>query len=220
LAAVETHSLVRTGKRAVLVAAAMVLAAACGDPEEGTLQGLDVRPPEAQTNPGQVVAFVGLGDYPEGKGPSNSPPIAWRSSDPAVATIDGQGRATAVAPGMVTITATAEGFTATARLVVTPPRKLTGLTVTPATGQVPVQRTLALTATGSYNDGTTARLTDMATWTSSNPAIAIVTNEGVRGLAMGRSEGMVEITATVGMGADAMTAKAQITVTPVGSPDP
>jgi trimeric autotransporter adhesin len=217
---VDTHSLVRTRARALVAAAAVALVGACGDTKPGELQGLAVRPTEAAANPGQVVAFVGLGDYVEGEGPSSSPPVAWRSSDTAVATVDGQGRATAVAPGLATITATSGGFTATAMLLVTPPRKLVALTVTPATGQVPVQRTLALTATGNYNDGTTTALTDRATWVSSNPTVAIVTNELLRGLAMGRSEGTVEITATVGTGADAVSGKAQLTVTPAGTPDP
>jgi hypothetical protein len=197
-------------------AAAVASALGCGDPKEGTLQGLDVAPREAETNPGQVVEFVGLGDYPEGKGPSGSPPIDWRSSDEAVATVDGQGRATARAPGSATITATSGGFVATAMLVVVPPLRLTALQITSAGGRVPVQRTLALTATGIYSDGSMTRLTDAATWASSDPAIAIVTNEGFKGLAVGKSEGTVDISATIGT----VQGKLQLTVTALGSPDP
>jgi hypothetical protein len=199
-----------------LTTTATATAPGCGDPKEGSLQGLDVAPLAAETNPGQVVEFLGLGDYPEGKGPSGSPPIAWRSSDEAVATVDGQGRATARAPGSATITASSGGFTATAMLVVVPPLRLTALQITPAGGRVPVQRTLALTATGIYSDGSMTRLTDAATWASSDPAIAIVTSEGFKGLAVGKSEGTVDISATIGT----VQGKVQLTVTPLGSPDP
>jgi alpha-tubulin suppressor-like RCC1 family protein/uncharacterized protein YjdB len=46
--------------------------------------------------------------------------VAWTSDSPAVATVDTDGLVTAVAPGSTTISATSEGITATAHIVVAP----------------------------------------------------------------------------------------------------
>lgn len=48
-------------------------------------------------------------------------PVAWRSSDPAVATVNDNGRVTGVAPGSATITATSEGASGSARVTVRQP---------------------------------------------------------------------------------------------------
>jgi uncharacterized protein YjdB len=47
--------------------------------------------------------------------------VTWRSSLPNVAKVDGSGLVTGVAPGSATITATSEGLTASATVVVEPP---------------------------------------------------------------------------------------------------
>ena len=51
----------------------------------------------------------------------SSRPVSWSSSSASVATVDGSGVVTGVAPGTATITAQAEGRTATASVTVTAP---------------------------------------------------------------------------------------------------
>ncbi|MEG1384681.1 MAG: Ig-like domain-containing protein, partial [Oscillospiraceae bacterium] len=46
--------------------------------------------------------------------------VAWSSSDPAIATVDANGLVTGVAAGSATITAAANGKTATCAVTVTP----------------------------------------------------------------------------------------------------
>ncbi|HXY20406.1 MAG TPA: Ig-like domain-containing protein, partial [Gemmatimonadales bacterium] len=72
--------------------------------------------------------------------------VTWSSSNTALATVSSTGVVTGVAAGgPVTITATSEGQSGTAAITVTPAPVAT-VTVTPATGNVYLGQTLALTA--------------------------------------------------------------------------
>src|SRR5438034_2994680 len=53
--------------------------------------------------------------------PLSGRPVAWATSDAAVATVDGAGRVTGVTAGSATITATSEGVGGTAAVTVTAP---------------------------------------------------------------------------------------------------
>jgi len=55
---------------------------------------------------------------------------------------------------------------------------------------------ITFTATGTYSDGTTADLSSLVTWTSSDPTIAAFTQLS-GGLLMGMSVGTVTITASL-----------------------
>jgi PKD repeat protein len=56
---------------------------------------------------------------------------------------------------------------------------LNSITVSAPVASMPAGLTQAYTATGAYSDGTSRDLTDLATWTSSAPAIATVTPDGL-----------------------------------------
>jgi uncharacterized protein YjdB/alpha-tubulin suppressor-like RCC1 family protein len=104
-------------------------------------------------------------------------PIAWTSSNTAVATVSSGGVVTAVSAGSATITATAEGRSGTATMTVTRP-SVAGVTVSPTQVAMTVGLTVPLTATLVDSVGTT--LSDRPiTWTSSNPAVASVSAAGV-----------------------------------------
>jgi uncharacterized protein YjdB len=120
--------------------------------------------------------------------------ITWQSSAPAVATVDGSGRVTAVAPGTATISATAEGKTGTAavRVSAPPPAPVASVTVTPSWVVLEEDDEVKLTATvrdaaGNVLTGRTVR------WTSSNPERVSVDQNGV---VRGRREGNPWITIT------------------------
>ena len=71
--------------------------------------------------------------------------------------------------------------------------------VTPATQVLAKGTTRQLTATGVYSDGTTADLTPQVAWSSSNSALATISNAaGSIGLATAISLGTVSLTATLG----------------------
>lgn len=85
---------------------------------------------------------------------------------------------------------------------------LESITVDPAAPSVPAGRDLAFTATGHFADGSTRDITTEASWTSSDTALATISNNP-RGLATGVAEGgPVTITATK----DGKTGTATLTV--------
>jgi len=97
---------------------------------------------------------------------------------------------------------------------------LKSIAVTPASGSIIVGKTVQLTATGTYSDGSTQNLTSSVAWTSSSSAVASVSSTG---LATGLSAGSTTSKATSGtLSASATISVANATlqsiaVTPAGS---
>ncbi|HVH10525.1 MAG TPA: Ig-like domain-containing protein [Gemmatimonadales bacterium] len=132
--------------------------------------------------------------------------VTWTSLSPSLATVGGTGLVTGVAAGSATITATAEGKTATAVITVaTVP--VASVTVSPTTASVAVGATVQLAATTKDSAGNvlTGRV---ITWTSSNPALATVSGTG---LVTGVGAGSDIITAT----SEGKAGTAAVTVTAV-----
>jgi phage tail sheath protein FI len=106
-------------------------------------------------------------------------PDGWKSSNPAVATIDpSSGLATAVAPGATTITLTSRGVTSSATLAVTA-AALNAVAISPINPSVAEGLTLQLKATGIYSDGTNADLTSSVLWNSGSPDLGINAETGL-----------------------------------------
>lgn len=72
---------------------------------------------------------------------------------------------------------------------------LTTITVGPSTPSVQQGGTVTLTATGTYDDGSTKNITGSATWSSSDVTLATVSSSGV---VTGVASGKATITATSG----------------------
>lgn len=123
--------------------------------------------------------------------------LIWSSSDEAVATVDGSGLVTAVAPGSVTITATSEGKSGAVTLTVlsAPPPEVASVTVeTETSTTLTVTETRQLTATLRGADGTVLNDREL-TWSSSDDAVATV---DASGLVTAVARGWVTITVTSG----------------------
>ncbi|MGY1494965.1 Ig-like domain-containing protein [Aeromonas dhakensis] len=169
---------------------------------------LQVTPAETTVPAGFEQQFTATAQLSDGSAleVTDNAVLNWSSSDPAIASISNaegsKGRVTSVSPGTVTITAsgTANGapFSATAQLEVTD-AIATALQVTPAETTVPAGFEQQFTATAQLSDGSALEVTDNAVlnWSSSNPAIATISNEaGHKGLAIGVTPGTVTITAS------------------------
>ncbi|MBP5689665.1 MAG: Ig-like domain-containing protein [Bacteroidales bacterium] len=116
--------------------------------------------------------------------------ITWSTSDENVATVDG-GLVTAVAVGTATITAEAGGKSATCTVTVTKkPIPVESVTLSQNEGAILIDETLTLTATINPEDADDQTLV----WTSSDEAVATVTD----GVVTGKGEGTADITVTVG----------------------
>lgn len=83
---------------------------------------------------------------------------------------------------------------------------LMSLTVTPPTPSIATGMTLQMTATGTYEDGTTKTITGSATWSTSDATVATVNNTGV---VAGVSAGSASISASSG----AVSGSTNVTIT-------
>ncbi|GBF75855.1 hypothetical protein PA598K_04288 [Paenibacillus sp. 598K] len=133
--------------------------------------------------------------------------LTWISSDPAIATVvgapDGTATVTAVKHGSATITVKTVDGEFTDTVEVTVHRPATGITVSPTTQKLAVGgQSVPLVATVTPTGATNATVT----WTSSDPAVAQVSNTGV---VTPVAQGTATITATVG---GTLTATSTITV--------
>ena len=119
--------------------------------------------------------------------------VTWSSNRPEVATVTATGIVAAIAPGTATISASSEGRSGTATIVVNAP-SVNRVEVTPGTAEVDEGGSFRLTAT-VYDSRGNAITGAQVAWTSSNTGIATVDNAGrVRGV----KEGFALITATSG----------------------
>jgi hypothetical protein len=84
------------------------------------------------------------------------------------------------------------------------------ISVTPANPSVQAKANEQFTATGAFSDGTTQNLTTSVTWSSSNTAVATISNSvGTQGLATTVAQGTTTITAAAG----SVTGTTTLTVT-------
>lgn len=131
--------------------------------------------------------------------------VTWASSSSTVATVSSTGLVTGVAAGVVTLTATSEGRSGTARITVTDV-PVAEVRVSPNTATVASGRTVQLTAVAV--DANNTVLPRAVTWTSDQPGIATVNSAG---LVTGIGNGAARISATAG----GVSGAATVTVTPV-----
>ena len=119
--------------------------------------------------------------------------FTWSSSNTSIATVSPAGVVTGVAPGNVTISASAGGKTGTAAITVQL-APVNRIVVTPANPSVKVNNTVQLTATvyDAQNNVLTGRT---VTWNSSNTNRATVNSTG---LVTGKATGTATITASSG----------------------
>jgi uncharacterized protein YjdB len=174
---------------------------------EAVLSSIAITPAAASVPAGMAQPFTVRGIYSNGTTIDVTHSVTWTSSNTSIATVDETGLGAGVAVGgPVTLTATLGSVSGTSQLTVTA-AVLTSLAVTPAAASVPAGMTQPFTANGSYSDGTTVDLTNNVTWTSSDTALATLSDMGLGiGAAAG---GPVTVTATLG----SVSGTSQLTVT-------
>jgi len=153
--------------------------------------------------------------------------VTWTSSDTTHITITPTGLATGVATtsSPVTITATdpkTSKFGNTTATVISPP--VTAIDITPDNTNLAVGTSRHYTATATLQNGSTLNVTNLATWTTSNPGAATLLSKGlVKGTATG---GTTVITATYNGASANFTLSVNnvtvnsITVTPIAATMP
>jgi len=178
--------------------------------------GFQITPAAGSVPAGLQQQFVATATLSDGSSLdiTNNAALSWSSNNPAIVTIDSHGGlATGITLGNATITATGivNGIhiRATAALTVTNAVAI-ALQVTPAAESIPVGFDQAFVATAILSDGSSLGVTSNAllNWSSSDPAIATVAT----GIAIGRGEGVVTITASGSINGTNLSATAELTV--------
>jgi hypothetical protein len=179
-------------------------AAGAGGTMNVTLTSIAVTPASPTIMVGGTQQFVATGTYSDGSHMDLSGSATWTSATTATATISATGLATAVAKGTTVITATSNGVSGTAALMVTAPAMLVSIAVTPATPSIAMGTTTQFIATGTFDDTTTMDISGSVTWASATTATATIS---AAGLATGVAGGMSVISATKGaiMGSTTLT---------------
>lgn len=165
------------------VVATAALTVAAGVPS--SVVSIAISPGSGDLVAGITQQFTATATYSNGTTGNVTPMAGWRSSNTAVATITPAGLVTAVAAGSTTLTATDNGANAAVVLTVEAP-SVTSIALSPNGPDVMVGSTEQLTATATYNNGTSTNVTSAVTWKSSNTAVATITPAGlVTGVAAG-----------------------------------
>lgn len=134
-----------------------------------------------------AVARDQFGDVMSGKA------ATWSTSDPGIATVSTNGLLQTLAPGSVLVSATIDGVAGSLSLTVLP-RTVAAVTVSSPTSTPKEGDTVQLTATARDQFGNVIPDT-AATWSSSNPNVAVVS---ATGLVQTLATGAVGVAATIG----------------------
>lgn len=122
--------------------------------------------------------------------------VTWASNRPSVASVDpSTGLVTANSPGTAVITVTTADGNRRATCRVTVLKPIEKLTIDLESLFVETGRTAQLNAWVHFTDGTRSRVTATAAWSSSDHALATVTQGRVRGVAVTEADTFVTITA-------------------------
>jgi trimeric autotransporter adhesin len=152
---------------------------------------ITLTPDSATMSAGSSRQLHAQGTYPGGRTADITDLVTWSSAHPALAAVSGDGllRSSPNQPGgTTTISATQGGVTAAAEVIVH--RGLpVSIAVTPAGRTLDLGGSVQLTATGSYDDGTTLDLTSDVEWTSDDPGQISLSDSG-RATAVGSARGV------------------------------
>jgi hypothetical protein len=181
---------------------------------DAVLVSIQVTPIAPTIITGTTQPFIARGTFSDTSTQDLTTQVLWESSDPDIAEISNadptRGLATGKAAGTVTITATLDGIDGTRRLTVSD-ATVVDIQLAPVDDSLAVGFTVSYTATGVLSDGTHQPLTDDATWTSSDPWIAGISDApDSKGQARALHDGTVTIRAAFG----GVTGSTQLTVTP------
>lgn len=199
---------------ALIVLGAAAVLAGCGwssssfesiFPQAAQLASIAVGPPDSKVPMGMTNQFTATGVFSDGTKRDLSSQVTWISANSNIATINAAGVATALSPGATTVTAAIGLQSGSTSLAVTP-ATLISIGVTPMNAAIASGTTEAFRAVGVYSDNSTQDLTSAASWSSSAPTVAAVSNtSGSIGVATGVSPGSSLITATLGSVSGSMT---------------
>ena len=144
-----------------------------------TLTSITVTPSSITTTPGNSGQFTATGTFSDGSKRNVNATATWASSETSVVTVNATGKATAVASGTGTVSATVGTVSGSATVTVSGGGVLQSITVTPSSLSVPAGARHQFTAMGNYSDGSKKDLTSSAYWSSSDMSVAVPAGHGM-----------------------------------------
>lgn len=199
VATVEAHGLVRAvhpGTTSIVASLGSVQGSAELTVTEAVLVSISVEPKASVIALGQQQSLSATGIFSDGSIRDLTSTVTWVSSAPAVVGIQADGLASGLAIGQARLraTETESGLVGEATLTVSQ-AVLVELEVTPQPqNTLSPGQTVALTAIGTYSNGSSLNLSSAVTWTSSAPEIASVDSGG---LATAVSAGKATVSASL-----------------------
>ena len=181
------------------VLALLIAGIACGQffPGSNTITSLAIAPSNASVQPGTTQQYTATATYGNNTTGDVTSQVTWSTSPTNVATINGSGLLSAVSLGVATVQAKSGGVIASTSVTVTQ-KQVTSVTIQPLTQTLSLSlgpTTVQFTATATYQDGSTADITSIATWTSVPSSVASISSTG---LATAQAVGTSTVTATSG----------------------
>jgi uncharacterized protein YjdB len=143
-----------------------------------TLNSISIIPSGASIPLGENQQLFATGTYNDGSKQDLTRSVQWASSDPTILSLSGLGTATAASPGQVTVTATSGTISAANQLQVGS-AVVVSFTVAPASSLLALGAHEQLSALAKFSDGTTQDMTASVSWSSADPSIANVNNQGL-----------------------------------------
>lgn len=177
-----------------------------------TLTSIALTPAAATIAAGNVQQFAATGTFSDGSTQDITQIGYWNSAVGSTATVSdlagSLGLASGLSPGTTTIRVVSNGVMGTATLNVSG-ATLMSIALNPALATVQLGATQQFTAMGTFSDGSSQDVTEIAAWNSSASGVAIVGNGvGSAGLVTSAGNGTAAISANVG----AVSGSGQLTV--------
>ncbi|MED1642985.1 Ig-like domain-containing protein, partial [Brevibacillus agri] len=158
------------------------------------LSSISLSPQQTTLTAGQIQRVYATAFFTDGSSKDVNSVASFQTSNPSVAQVSSQGVITGIAPGTATITASYDGKSASAQVVVQG-AYLQELKATPAQLSLTAGNKGQLNIAATYSNGVAENVTQQAEYTSNSPAVASVESGGI---VTARAEGTTQITVRYG----------------------
>lgn len=205
----------------IFAAALLALCTGCGGngalstssppppPSAPKLTSLQVSASNTNLIVGQTEQLTATGKFSDNSTKDLTGSVSWQPSSAALASISSKGILTAQSSGLVSITASLDSVTSSLNFTIAP--KLVSISVTPATATIALATKQQFAAAGTFSDGSVQNLTASVSWSSSDPAVAAISNTTpTKGLTVAALSGNATIIAALG----SVSSSASLSVTP------
>jgi len=164
---------------------------------------------------GLVQSVALIGDFSDGGSSTiDASGVLWSVADSSVASINNAGEVQFLSVGTTTLTGEAEGFSASVQ-VTTTAAEPTSIDISGTDSTIAAGESATLQANVIYSDSTSTDVTDSATWSSSDPAIATVVDGGANnGQLRASEEGFAVISAQYTLDGVSVTGTLDLQISP------